>query len=583
MSTSASTQICFTNRDNYFIPREVFAQVMTYQRVLDLVFVLKCFGDLEDISKRQWADRICFGDSASGPSLKIFAALIGVGHANEIRQQVEDKLNDDCLPLQYNFSGANNPNRLIHCQKHADEQHPCQHKVNEWEDKDDRVRFMDWTRQLTALYITSQDGTHLHYEMMQGDRLPINRCKEIPSESIQVPPQYRPLGYGGYSDVFQVKIHDTHSGLPKERPHILNRDGTYALKRLTSHKTEDFELELSSLLFAAHQQGKKKHVIQLLVTFEVKQPGSEEATFYLLFDWAKGNLRDFWKQNPDLVGDPKHGLWMATQFHGLAEALELVHNDRMRTLHRLPPDISTNLNLYGRHGDITPKNLLVFESKKDELVLVLADFGLGKLHTQYSRSQQDPKQLARTETYRPPEFDFEGGKISPASDIFSLGCVFLEHISFHLKGPDALDQFSKERVERDIYRFEADTFFRIEMRNGEEVPVLKPKVREWIQSLKDDARCTKYIFQMLEVIESDMLDPNPTTRLRADRIVKILKALLQSCKVSETFYLMPMSEDNRREEAHEGWAGRAKNKMERVTALVFCTHCWNTWSRIEED
>jgi serine/threonine protein kinase len=298
------------------------------------------------------------------------------------------------------------------------------------------------------------------------------------------------------------------------------------------------------LIYSADQEGNKDHLIKLLATFEEHNSaqGQDRPTYYLLFDWAEGDLARYWKANERFVGDPKHCVWMSDQFCGLAEGLQIIHNDRKENLKFLPANVS-DPNVYGRHGDIKPGNILYFETGKSEAPeqsLVLADFGLGRLQTKYSRSKQDPRSLARTETYRSPEFDLPPPKgfVSPASDIFSLGCVFLEYISWYILGTKAvLEEFTNMRMAHDIYGFDVDIFFNVTTEpNGEQDAELKPSVKEWIQKLKKHRFCNDYINQMLDVIQDHMLDPNPETRWRSMKLVRELQAIKIACQRVPSFY-----------------------------------------------
>jgi serine/threonine protein kinase len=231
---------------------------------------------------------------------------------------------------------------------------------------------------------------------------------------------------------------------------------------------------------------------------------------------------------------------MSDQFCGLAEGLQIIHNDREENLKFLPANVSGPI-VYGRHGDIKPGNILYFETGKSEAPeqrLVLANFGLGRLQTKYSRSKQDPRSLARTETYRSPKFDLPPkGLVSPASDIFSLGCVFLEYISWYILGTEAvLEDFTNMRIAHDIYGFDVDSFFNVTTEpNGEQDAELKPSVKEWIQKLKKHRFCNDYINQMLDVIQDHMLDPNPNTRWRSMQLVRELQAIKIACQRVPSF------------------------------------------------
>ncbi|OTA62046.1 kinase-like protein [Hypoxylon sp. EC38] len=297
------------------------------------------------------------------------------------------------------------------------------------------------------------------------------------------------------------------------------------------------------------------HLIQLLATFEVPDPSVRGSTFYLLFDWAEGNLKDFWKANPQLVGERSHSKWISQQFHEICQALQCVHNEREETLKstdtsrlaRGPPGRTFDINdLYGRHGDIKPDNFLWFHpAHPSSDLLALSDFGLGRLHTQVSRSNQDPRKLAFTATYIAPEFDLPNGMISRTSDIFSLGCVFLEYVTWYLKGLDSVENaFPIQRSDKDIYGFDADKFFiiRPDGPGGQQQPFLKPKVREWIAELQQHENCTWYTFQLLEIIRDEMLEPDRNKRIHITPLIKKMDSLRKTCEVNESFYLKTIKE-----------------------------------------
>jgi serine/threonine protein kinase len=296
---------------------------------------------------------------------------------------------------------------------------------------------------------------------------------------------------------------------------------------------DSFNKELASLL--SFQDQDEKHLIRLLITFEIKQTGSESSTFYLVFPWAEGDLWHFWRMHQALDKRIPRCLWMAEQCHQLASALMYVHNEREKHLKSLNDVMDHERDLYGRHGDVKADNVLYFET---EDILVMTDFGLGRLHTKISRSNQDPKTLEKTATYRAPEFDTSQGKISRACDIFSLGCMFLEFATWYLVGWESVyDEFPKYRFEKDIYDFISDTFFRIEGSLGDlRTPIIKPKVVEWIRKLRQSPNCNQYLLDFLGLIENRMLDPDSTTRIRSGALVRELNLYVRTCRTDSDYY-----------------------------------------------
>ena len=325
-----------------------------------------------------------------------------------------------------------------------------------------------------------------------------------------------------------------------------NPDGFFALKKLNATDEDlkanrnTFNMELSSLLFSEDKAfSVQEHLIQALATFEVVNPSPQNPTWYFLFDWAKGNLNDFWKNNRRLIKDHDHLPWMARQFHGLTKGLMCVHNERTETIKSFDIHKRANSNtLYGRHGDINASNFLWFPSEPPPGILSLSDFGLGRLHREVSRSIQDPQSLKRTETYRAPEFDLEEKSISRISDIFSLGCVFLEYVIWFFRGFKGIKKCSKDRLELDIHNFTADTFFTFnrEVAASERQFFVKPSVRALIKELQNDPDCSTYLSQLLDIIGDEMIEPNPSERINAVRLEIKMELLWRTCRDDPEFY-----------------------------------------------
>jgi serine/threonine protein kinase len=297
------------------------------------------------------------------------------------------------------------------------------------------------------------------------------------------------------------------------------------VKTLISGSLADFNNELASLLY--FQDKGFEHLVKLLVTFEkLKQNDPDSKTYYLVFPWAEGTLTDFWKLHQEPAERASLTNWMAKQCYGLAKALSIFHNERENHLKSFPEMERKSQKLFGRHGDIKADNVLW---NKRLNVLTLNDFGLGSLHTWISRSNVNPKALDRTATYRAPEFDTKEGLISRSADIFSLGCTFLEFLTWHLKGWESVEKdFANYRLEEDQYKFMSDAFFRLEEEpDGREVAKLKPKVIEWIEMLKALPNCTKYHVDFLNLIQNNMLHPNPKERINTPDLVEELGILKQ--------------------------------------------------------
>lgn len=191
-----------------------------------------------------------------------------------------------------------------------------------------------------------------------------------------------------------------------------------------------------------------QHLVMLLISF---QRGN---TYHFVFPYAKCNLSDFWENTPSQ--DTKSSRWLARQLSGLTEALSFIHN---------PP---WERGKFGRHGDIKAENVLIFEREGREeegiggdCIMVLSDLGLTDIHGEFSRSNIPTKNLPVTPTYRAPESDFDGDCINRAYDIWTLGCLFMEAMVWHLGGPDWLQKFDEDRRSLDARKMYTPIYFDI--------------------------------------------------------------------------------------------------------------------------
>lgn len=135
---------------------------------------------------------------------------------------------------------------------------------------------------------------------------------------------------------------------------------------------------------------------------------------------------------------------------------------------------------FGRHGDINPNNILWFDDHSDTAsglkgTLKLADFGQAEVNS--LRSKTKTRNVANTLTYQPPECDITPSKIRQSYDIWCLGCVYLEFITWVLGGNDLLLSFIKKRWTRDLRHpnLQNDTFFQSQRNHYTEKIEIKVK------------------------------------------------------------------------------------------------------------
>ena len=208
------------------------------------------------------------------------------------------------------------------------------------------------------------------------------------------------LGSGGFGLVMKIKSH--------------NDGAYYAVKLIKREKIVEagmrcFTTEVNVLRRADHG-----HIVRLVSTFT-----STDVLGFIMSPVAACNLTQFLRES-HLRQEKKSFIW--TYFGCLTNALYYLHN-----------------TLYVRHKDIKPSNILVDEDNK----VLLADFGLAHDFSESFKSTTAEEKY-RSAKYCAPE-GMNNTPRNNASDIWSLGCIFLEMMTI-LRG-ESLE--SMERYFRD--------------------------------------------------------------------------------------------------------------------------------------
>lgn len=193
-----------------------------------------------------------------------------------------------------------------------------------------------------------------------------------------------------------------------------------------------------------------KHIVTHLATW------TQDDRYYMLFPYAKCNLREYMERVTFGGPDNENILWLLKQLRGLAKAIRTIHNLSTRetpkpTPSLAPPNLAQEKKS-GWHHDLKPENILYYPDPDYNIIssnsgtFRIADFGAGKIHTYQSRSigTQSPN---GTQTYEPPEAKSEGATSRPY-DIWSLGCVFLELLIWAVFDFETVKKFAREREDR---------------------------------------------------------------------------------------------------------------------------------------
>lgn len=203
------------------------------------------------------------------------------------------------------------------------------------------------------------------------------------------------------------------------------------------------------------------HLVTLLSSV-TKGATPESRQYHFVFPFARYALDDYWRTNHSPSWDKITIKWVVKQLLGIMGAMDAIH---------VPKHLHAGAQVakYGMHGDLKPDNILWFESRKDYRGLfVISDFGSADMHSDKSRSNIPNEKIPAVPGYRPPECDIQNGYISRRYDIWTLGCLFLEILTWMMGGQEFLRAFKKERM-KTIYVTGAkrDMFYTVKKLEGQ--------------------------------------------------------------------------------------------------------------------
>ncbi|KAK4194064.1 hypothetical protein QBC40DRAFT_189047, partial [Triangularia verruculosa] len=418
---------------------------------------------------------------------KILAITLLCGEKKEkVQAFVDEKVSDADLPLiihtpskRFELRSKKRPTTRLKCFK-------------SW-GREDRKRFESWQWTVLSPYF-GRDGHN-------PTKMP---CYALPKATILPFLSWERVGRrGGSAMVYKVAIHQDHHGFEEYAA-----PGHFAVKFLHFSERKRFEKEVGIL--KAINKTPHPHLITLLVTYEYQE------RFHLVFPLAQCDLLQYWEagEKDQAHNDELTARWLAQQCHGLASGLKQVHQssrvtsesfaERERLVRRSVFSYISQAHgsqeagprLVCQHGDLKPENILLFpdspayQSVGGKGILKITDFGEAEFG-EYGAVAQ--KRLPTTPIYQAPEASKALGKLSmgTAYDIWSLGCVFLEFITWCFGGWAYFDAFVSARAEPDP------------------LSVRVP----FIDDMHRKPECTRFFHDFLDLIQQEMLIIDPRTRI----------------------------------------------------------------------
>lgn len=515
-----------TGRDKFF-PQSTFSDLVNEQTVAGEL--RRCGGRFESSTITGLSQTICGPQSFK----RIFALLVLTDRLLDIQSFIDEDVADRNLPLSLI---RHKDSHLFRLARIVDSNKPSQPlrcfdgwpAVPIW-------NFSEW--QWTMLAPRFEPGKNkdvMHIILPDLVPLPFTDDSRygVDAKAIQ----------GGYSTVFKVKIHPSHHNLSSSQVRCPRSHATwakssqltehlqqisengFAVKRLKTKDRAQFKREVDMLMTFSGDA--HPHLISLHATYE------QFNQFYLIFPLAEADLQGYWKEkNPTPLMDHDTVLWVAQQCCGIGSGLLQIHRHNTVNFSRLSHEDyqqighgseaqwskqnvpSWQLQLFGRHGDIKPQNVLWFQDPSDNAdrgILKITDFGLAEFKTSTNNIYKPCHSTAVSAPYRSPEFDVDGGSVGQSHDIWALGCLYLELITWLLGGWTLVHKFQETRLAQEplgFYdRITDGTFFVLKQasKDGAVVPAVKPavsKVRSLPNAHPFPPTFTKYLYTDISLID----------------------------------------------------------------------------------
>ncbi|KAM0219109.1 hypothetical protein ACHAPA_004692 [Fusarium lateritium] len=442
--------------------------------------------------------------------LRIFAILLLIDRPGDIGDFIKSGFSDHMIPILK----RPNPIKLL-CERSC-----FQNWKSSWLDT-----FLTFQWRVTTPFFGTSTKEKILYLPLQMQK-PWQRSRttegNTKAETVDMS--------GAYGTVTRVDIHPTSHAFQNLLTGINLKCAGFAIKTL--HTSDEkakkkFEDEWGMLeRFSGHVQ---PHLVTALGAFNQ----GDKLSF--IFPNADQDLEEYIAIT--LPPDGQDGTcWVSKQILGLTGALHTIHN---------PEHLIMDTRRFGRHGDIKLDNILCFQragltaEAETEKILVLSDFGLSAFNRDTSRSGISNNKVPPVPGYRPPELDIKGGKVSRSFDIWTLGCLFLEFITWFLGGIEYVHQFSKERQTVYINGSKNDIFFSFRKSDKDEslVALVKPEVTEWIYKLRQHPGCSEFVHSVLGIIEKEMMVVLSADQLRSPsgKILNSLQRIDNRCRLEAEF------------------------------------------------
>ncbi|KAJ4117540.1 hypothetical protein NW768_010903 [Fusarium equiseti] len=446
-------------------------------------------------------------NSSSTAYIKVFALLVLLDRVPDIEHFVSEQVDDRVLPIEIkneHVYPVNDPQRRLRC-------------FDAWKPSEQEY-FEEYQWMVdTPFFHCSKDQPLTELTLHQRTRRPWRRIRNGSG-----------MSDGAYGTVIQVEIHPTAHSYEQVLREINLDCTTFAIKTLHKIPANTERAYMQEWEMLKRFSGlNHPHLVTALGAFRQ----DDELSF--IFPYAPFNFGYYIESSGPPQGW-RGAIWASEQLAGLIGAIDTMHNPKHL--------IQDSQRIYARHGDIKCDNILCFprSGTADEVNLVITDFGLSAFNSDKSRSNIPNRDVPPVPGYRPPECDVEGGTISRAFDIWTVGCLFLELATWFLGGPRYVEEFRHRRTTPFINGSMNDIFFTFENpksgdADGTKAILVKPEVTTWIHHLRQHPDCSQFLHEVLTIIEQEMLVMTDKKRSSSERLRKAFLDISETCKSKENY------------------------------------------------
>ncbi|KAI9666437.1 MAG: hypothetical protein M1821_004373 [Bathelium mastoideum] len=280
------------------------------------------------------------------------------------------------------------------------------------------------------------------------------------------------------------------------------------------------------------------HIVRMIKSYKLGDK------YNIVFPRASTNLDKYLRDRAFGAEQQREGpfehspVW--NQLCGITEALSQIHS--FGTAARKRTDITEEERLIGYHFDIKDANILVERSGD----WVISDFGQATFKN-VERGGTTTRVLNNqggTDAYAPPEFNLSFEKLGRSFDIWSLGCIFLEVVSFVVRGYDGLvkdgenaglDHVRHTKTNHGPRR-EDHRFYTEGRKQGSYV--VKRGIKKFMGDLENhlqprSPKAKQLLKDFLGLVDR-MLNPIAGNRPEADEVLRDLKSYIKKAKAASS-------------------------------------------------